>query len=120
MKYGFRWYWALALVLVALALGGPPGRVLAQNANDTAVVYSQEELDQLLAPVALYPDALLAQLLSAATYPLEVVQAARFVQQNPGLKGCWPPVPLILSYPLWCARPFRRPTHRCTLACRWG
>ena len=87
MKYGFRWYWALALVLVALALGGPPGRVLAQNANDTAVVYSQEELDQLLAPVALYPDALLAQLLSAATYPLEVVQAARFVQQNPGLKG---------------------------------
>ena len=87
MKDGFRRHWALALVFVALVLGGPPGRVLAQNANDTAVVYSQEELDQLLAPVALYPDALLAQVLSAATYPLEVVQAARFVQQNPGLKG---------------------------------
>lgn len=87
MKYGFGRQWAFALVLVALALSGPFGRVLAQNANDTAVVYSQEELDQLLAPVALYPDALLAQLLSAATYPLEVVQAARFVQQNPGLKG---------------------------------
>ena len=87
MKHGFGRQWAFALVLVALALGGPPGRVLAQNTNDTAVVYSQEELDQLLAPVALYPDALLAQVLSAATYPLEVVQAARFVQRNPGLKG---------------------------------
>ena len=87
MKHGFGRQWAFALGLVALALGGPPGRAIAQNANDTAVVYSQEELDQLLAPVALYPDALLAQVLSAATYPLEVVQAARFVQRNPGLKG---------------------------------
>ena len=87
MKHGFGRQWAVALVVVALALGGLPEHVLAQNATDTAVVYSQEELDQLLAPVALYPDALLAQVLSAATYPLEVVQAARFVQRNPGLKG---------------------------------
>ena len=87
MNHGFGRQWAFALVLVALALGGLSGRVLAQNANDTSVVFSQEELDQLLAPVALYPDALLAQVLSAATYPLEVVQAARFVQRNPGLKG---------------------------------
>lgn len=50
-------------------------------------VYSQDELDQLLAPVALYPDELLMQVLIAATYPLEVVEAARFVQQNPGLSG---------------------------------
>jgi hypothetical protein len=35
--------------------------------------FSQEELDQLLAPVALYPDALLAQVLMASTYPLEIV-----------------------------------------------
>ncbi len=49
--------------------------------------YSQEELDQLLAPVALYPDQLLMQVLIAATYPLEVVEAARFVQQNPDLRG---------------------------------
>ena len=87
MKHGFGRQWVFALVLVALVLGGPPERVLAQSANNIAVVYSLEELDQLLAPVALYPDALLAQLLSAATYPLEVVQAARFVQRNPGLKG---------------------------------
>ncbi|HMA31446.1 MAG TPA: DUF3300 domain-containing protein, partial [Casimicrobiaceae bacterium] len=49
--------------------------------------YSQDELDQLLAPVALYPDQLLMQVLIAATYPLEVVEAARFVQQNPDLRG---------------------------------
>ena len=67
MKYSSRRHWVLALIMAALTLGGPPGHALAQNANDTAVIYSQEELDQLLAPVALYPDALLAQLLSAAT-----------------------------------------------------
>ena len=87
MQHGFGRPWAFALLVVATVLGSLPGRVLAQNATDIAVVYSQEELDQLLAPVALYPDALLAQVLSAATYPLEVMQAARFVQRNPGLQG---------------------------------
>ncbi len=47
----------------------------------------QDLLDSLLAPIALYPDQLLSQVLMASTYPLEVVEAARFVQQNPGLKG---------------------------------
>jgi hypothetical protein len=46
-----------------------------------------EELEQMLAPVALYPDQLLAQLLMASTYPLEVVQAARWVKSNPGKTG---------------------------------
>jgi hypothetical protein len=41
----------------------------------------------LLAPIALYPDEVLTQALIAATYPLEVVQATRFVQQNPELSG---------------------------------
>ncbi len=49
--------------------------------------YSQAELDQLLAPVALYPDALLSQVLAAATRPLEVVEAARWSRANPGLQG---------------------------------
>jgi Protein of unknown function (DUF3300) len=47
----------------------------------------QDQLDSLLAPIALYPDQLLSQVLMASTYPLDVVAAARFVQQNPGLKG---------------------------------
>jgi hypothetical protein len=48
--------------------------------------FSNEELEQLAAPVALYPDPLLAQVLMATTYPVEVVQAARFVQANPTLR----------------------------------
>src|SRR5688500_11982678 len=46
-----------------------------------------EQLEQAVAPVALFPDSLLAQVLMAATYPLEVVQAERWVKQNPTLKG---------------------------------
>src|SRR5690242_20506061 len=48
--------------------------------------FSQEELDQLVAPIALYPDALLAQVLMASTYPLDVVAAERWVKANSGLK----------------------------------
>jgi len=52
-----------------------------------AKAFSQQELDELLAPIALYPDALLAQVLMASTYPLQVVEAARWVKANPGVKG---------------------------------
>jgi hypothetical protein len=47
----------------------------------------QAELDRLLAPVALYPDALLSQVLMAATYPLDVVEAARWAREHRGLRG---------------------------------
>jgi hypothetical protein len=50
-------------------------------------LYSQAELDQMLAPIALYPDALLSQVLMASTYPLEVVAAARWSRAHPGLQG---------------------------------
>jgi hypothetical protein len=45
-----------------------------------------EELQQLVAPIALYPDSLVAQILAASTFPEEVVQADRWVQTHPGLK----------------------------------
>ncbi|MGO4736847.1 DUF3300 domain-containing protein [Bosea sp. 2KB_26] len=45
------------------------------------------QLDALLAPIALYPDSLLAQVLMASTYPLEVVQAERWIAENKKLKG---------------------------------
>jgi len=48
--------------------------------------FSPEELEQVAAPIALYPDALLAQVMMASTYPLEVVEAARFLEDNPELK----------------------------------
>ncbi|MPZ34229.1 MAG: DUF3300 domain-containing protein [Rhodospirillales bacterium] len=72
---------ALVLALV-LALG--PGALRAQDSKKN---FTPEQLDQLLAPIALYPDALLSQTLMAATYPLEVVEAARWSQANPNLKG---------------------------------
>jgi hypothetical protein len=49
--------------------------------------FSPQELDQILAPIALYSDGLLAQVLMASSYPLEIVDAARWVQANPNLKG---------------------------------
>ncbi|MBV8190940.1 MAG: DUF3300 domain-containing protein [Alphaproteobacteria bacterium] len=67
---------------VAMVIGSHGLR--AQDANKP---FTSEQLDQMLAPIALYPDALLAQVLMAATYPLEVVEAARWSQAHPTLKG---------------------------------
>ena len=47
---------------------------------------SEEELDELVAPVALYPDTLLIQILVAATYPLDIIKAQRFLNDNDGLE----------------------------------
>src|SRR5712691_1000300 len=58
-----------------------------QNAPTQSRTFTQQELDQMLAPVALYPDSLLSQILMASTYPLEVVEAARWSRANPNLKG---------------------------------
>jgi hypothetical protein len=64
-----------------------PAATPAQTAAPTADLLKAEQLDQLVAPIALYPDALLAEVLMASTYPLEVVQAARWTEQNKSLKG---------------------------------
>ena len=53
----------------------------------TAPALKSEELEQIAAPIALYPDSLLAQVFMASTYPLEIVQADRWVKQNPSVKG---------------------------------
>jgi len=53
----------------------------------TEASFSSEQLEQIVAPIALYPDALLAQILMGSTYPLEIVEAARWVQKNPKLAG---------------------------------
>jgi uncharacterized membrane protein YgcG len=46
-----------------------------------------EQLQELVAPIALYPDALVAQILAGSAYPTQIVEAQRFLQQNPDLKG---------------------------------
>ena len=48
---------------------------------------SNQDLPSLVAPIALYPDALVAQILAAATYPTQVVEADRWLQQNKSLTG---------------------------------
>jgi hypothetical protein len=63
-----------------------PCAIFAQGQGEEKP-FKQEELDQLLAPIALYPDSLLTQVLMASTYPLEVVQAERWAKQNKDLKG---------------------------------
>ena len=70
--------------LLVLMIAVPPWAVAQEPETET--IFKQEELDQMLAPIALYPDALLAQVLMASTYPLEVVQADRWAQQNKELK----------------------------------
>lgn len=60
------------------------GSLVAQDGQKSL---RSEELDQLLAPIALYPDSLLSQVLMAASYPLEIVEAARWSKANPALKG---------------------------------
>ena len=71
--------------LLILLLAAPSG-VLGQESGKPAT-YKAEELNQMIAPIALYPDSLLANVLVAATFPLEVVAADRWVKQNKGLKG---------------------------------
>jgi hypothetical protein len=73
---------ALSLILFVAV---PPG-VFGQDPGGQPV-FKPEELEQMLAPIALYPDSLLTQILMASTYPLEVVQAERWAKKNKDLKG---------------------------------
>jgi Protein of unknown function (DUF3300) len=79
---------AAAMLVVAIRI---PAQVTEPPAVAAALPVApeipQDLLDSLLAPIALYPDQLLTQILMASTYPLEVVEAARFVTANPSLKG---------------------------------
>jgi Protein of unknown function (DUF3300) len=88
---------SLALLLATM----PPGSAGAQDAPQDAsqaappaqpqgppyVTQTPEQLDQLVAPIALYPDSLVAQILAASTFPEQVVEADRWVQAHPDLKG---------------------------------
>ena len=81
--------YAFATFLAVLLLGA--GILPAQQPPPAAPppdqTLSPDQLNDLVAPVALYPDPLLSQLLVATTYPLEVVQAYQWVQRNPGISG---------------------------------
>lgn len=106
-----------ALQAAAEPEAAPDSAVLEQRVSERIAerVPEQAVLDQMLAPIALYPDALLAQILMAATYPLDVVEAARWSKAHPGLEGSeaveaggdsgWDPsVQALLAFPEILAR----------------
>src|SRR6266566_6178994 len=83
------------LITPAIALAqAPPTRsqataALNQPANPAAARYTRQQIDQLVAPIALYPDQLLAQVLMAATYPQQIEEAAQWLKDpsHAELKG---------------------------------
>lgn len=77
----------LAYILIAILV--IPYGIYAQDFGQPEQTdrFRKEELAQMLAPIALYPDSLIAQMLVASTYPLEVVEAERWLNENKDLKG---------------------------------
>src|SRR6195256_1142595 len=81
---------ALALLMmipVAVSAQTPDNAPAPSQPPPTVELLKPEQLEALVAPIALYPDELLANVLAASTYPLEVVQADRWVKGNKSLKG---------------------------------
>jgi len=82
---------SIAMLCAALIVtGSPPCHAQPSDSGagsdaSTARI-PDEQLDSLVAPIALYPDPLLAQVLAASTYPLEIVQLQQWLERNPGLK----------------------------------
>lgn len=77
----------LIMPLLILCLALTPRPATAQYDATAPGALSRAELAQMLAPIALYPDVLLSQILMASTYPIEVIEAERWVRSNPGLQG---------------------------------
>src|SRR4051812_47273042 len=70
----------------ALAYMPPPAQAAAALPQAHAIKIPTEQLDSLVAPIALYPDPLLAQALAASTYPLEIIQLQQWLERNKNLK----------------------------------
>ncbi len=100
VKISKRLFTAFVVSAVVLAMGA--GGLQAGPAQDApppmqgqappqgqpqAAQLSPQQLQELVAPIALYPDALVAQILAASAYPTQIVEAERFLQQNQGLQG---------------------------------
>src|SRR5690349_1900917 len=77
---------ALAIVLASPFAATAQGTSTPPPQSDQSLL-KPEQLEALVAPIALYPDALLANMLAAATYPLEIVEADRWIKDKKDLKG---------------------------------
>jgi hypothetical protein len=77
----------LAALLAGSAIGQQPPADQPMPAAAPAQTLSLQQLDNLVAPIALYPDNLLSQIMVASTYPREVVEAQQWLQQHKNLTG---------------------------------
>lgn len=75
------------VTLGANAQDASPNAIPRSAAAAQAPMFSDAELDQMLAPIALYPDVLLTQTLIASTYPSEAIEAGNWLKANPNLRG---------------------------------
>jgi hypothetical protein len=80
----------LASILLAFAPGATAQEQAAEKPTAqtpaAAAAFTAAQLEQMAAPIALYPDSLVSQMLMASTYPLEIVEAGRWSEKNPALK----------------------------------
>src|SRR6202142_2505289 len=77
----------IGCILLASSLVTATAQVSRAIPSEPAQLLTPDQLDNLVAPVALYPDQLLGQVLAASTYPLEIVEAQQFLQRNGNLQG---------------------------------
>jgi len=106
-----QWHWlVLSAALITLPFATPTQAASTFASPQASQVLSQAELEQMLAPIALYPDSLLSHILISATYPLEVVQADRWLAARSQLsveqvmaqaqnQGWDPSVKALLAFP---------------------
>src|ERR1700744_6535384 len=73
-------------ILPGDALGALPQQAPASSSSGTTPTIPPDQMESLVAPIALYPDPLLAQVLAASTYPLEIMQLQQWLGRNSGLK----------------------------------
>src|SRR5690348_13854740 len=86
-----RMIWQIVALICAVAiLPGDTSLLASQTsqapADEQAASIPSEQLDSLVAPIALYPDPLLSQTLVASTYPLEIIQLQQWLEKNKTLK----------------------------------
>ncbi|MGA9392478.1 MAG: DUF3300 domain-containing protein [Candidatus Sulfotelmatobacter sp.] len=87
LKQSLSLFLSCCLVLVTGPGGSAQPDESAAQAPVQAAKLTPEQLQQLVAPIALYPDALVAQILAAATYPDQVVEADRWMEKHKHLEG---------------------------------
>jgi hypothetical protein len=76
-----------SVVSIASTQTQAPAKPAAATTTAAATKIPSDQLDSLVAPIALYPDPLLAQVLAASTYPLEIVQLQQWMEKNPEVLG---------------------------------